>query len=398
LPLLEILKPEFLSVQCLILVPSRELALQIEKVWKQINSDYKINVSYGGHAMETELKNFSNPPAILVGTPGRIADHLERRSFRTDKIQTLILDEFDKTLQLGFKEEMSFITNHLNHVSKRILVSATHGVEIPKYTKIKNPTTLDFISNQVLKSKLNLHWIHSTDKDKINTLFQLLSSFKSESGIVFCNHREAADRISEALNTKGLYAICYHGGMEQVDRERALVQFRNKSIQFLITTDLASRGLDIPEINHIVHYHLPTKQEEFTHRNGRTARMTASGSAYIIVNDFDKEVSYLQNKKQFTDIKVSAEAPKPPFFQTVYVSGGKKDKLNKVDIVGFFMQKGLLSKEDLGLIEVKDFVSYVAVKYSKVFDLIKNTENQKMKGKKYKIELARMKPKQPRNC
>ena len=389
LPIFEILQPEILSVQCLILVPSRELALQIEQVWKKMTTQYKVNVCYGGHAIETEIKNLSNPPAVLIGTPGRVADHIDRQNFRIDKITTLVLDEFDKSLQLGFHEQMSFIIGKLSKLNKRILVSATSDIEIPKYTRVVNPTVLDFIETEKKDEKLSLKLINSSEKDKINTLFGLICTLKSEAAIVFCNHRDAAERICDALVSKGIFAAFYHGGLEQVERERALILFRNGSISYLITTDLAARGLDIPEMKHVIHYHLPSKNDEFTHRNGRTARMQTSGTAYIIVHESEKKMDYIDYDMLPYKIEKSNSVPKPPVFQTLYISGGKKNKLNKIDIVGFFSQKGALEKGDLGLIEVKDFVSFVAVKYNKVNDLLFKIKDEKMKGKKYKIEIAR---------
>ncbi|MCW2120114.1 DEAD/DEAH box helicase [Flavobacterium sp. 7A] len=391
LPILELLQPEFLSVQCLILVPSRELGLQIEQVWKKMGTDYKVNVCYGGHSIETEIKNLSNPPAVLVGTPGRIADHIERGTFRLDKVQTLILDEFDKSLQLGFHEQMSFIIGKLPKLNKRVLVSATSDIEIPKYTRVVNPTILDFIPEEEegIESNLEMRMVVSKERDKINTLFNLICSLKSESAIVFCNHRDAAERISDTLNEKGIYATYYHGGMDQDERERSLIQFRNGSMSYLITTDLAARGLDIPEMNHVIHYHLPSKADEFTHRNGRTARMHASGTAYIVANDSEKKMDYIDYTMPVLEVSVATSIPKPPLYQTIYISGGKKTKLNKIDIVGFFSQKGKLEKGDLGLIEVKDFISFAAVKFGKVTELLRLIRDEKMKGKKFKIEVAR---------
>jgi superfamily II DNA/RNA helicase len=191
------------------------------------------------------------------------------------------------------------------------------------------------------------------------------------------------------LCEKGIYATYYHGGMDQEERERALIQFRNGSVSYLITTDLAARGLDIPEMKHVVHYHLPAKEEEFTHRNGRTARMLSTGTAYIIFNESEKKLDYIDYEMPVLNIENAINLPKPPEFQTVYISGGKKNKLNKIDIVGFFSQKGKLEKGDLGLIEVKDFISFAAIKFNKVSDLLKNIRDEKMKGKKFKIEVAR---------
>ncbi len=389
LPIFEMLQPEILSVQCLIIVPSRELGLQIEQVWKKMGTDYKVNVCYGGHSIDTEIKNLSNPPAVLIGTPGRIADHIDRQTFRTDKIQTLILDEFDKSLQLGFHEPMSFIIGKLSKLNKRVLVSATSDIEIPKYTRVINPVVLDFIPAEEEKSNLSMKMVVSKEKDKIGSLFQLICSLKSESALIFCNHRDAAERISDSLTEKGIYSTYYHGGMDQDERERALIQFRNGSVSYLVTTDLAARGLDIPEMKHVIHYHLPSKEDEFTHRNGRTARMLASGTAYIIVNDAEKKMDYIDYGMETLQLPENPSLPKPPQFQTVYISGGKKNKLNKIDIVGFFSQKGKLEKGDLGLIEVKDFISFAAVKFNKVNDLLRNIRDEKMKGKKFKIEVAR---------
>ena len=388
-PIFEMLLPEIQSVQCLIIVPSRELGLQIEQVWKKMGTNYKVNICYGGHSIDTEIKNLSSPPAVLIGTPGRIADHIERGTFRLDKIQTLILDEFDKSLQLGFHEEMSFIIGKLSNLNKRILVSATADIEIPRYTRVVNPMVLDFIKPEDSDSNLSVKLVQSTEKDKVNTLFQLICGLKSEAALVFCNHRDAAERISETLNKKGIYATYYHGGMDQEERERALIQFRNGSMNYLITTDLAARGLDIPEMKHVIHYHLPLKEDEFTHRNGRTARMLASGTAYVLFHESDKQMDFIDYKMPVLDVKQNKNLPQPPKFQTVYISGGKKTKLNKFDIVGFFSQKGKLEKEDLGLIEVKDFVSFAAVKFNKVKDLLHNIKDEKMKGKKFKIEVAR---------
>jgi len=389
LPIFEILQPEILSVQCLIIVPSRELGLQIEQVWKKMGTGYKANVCYGGHSIDTEIKNLSNPPAVLIGTPGRLADHIERETFRTDKIQTLVLDEFDKSLQLGFHEEMSYIIARLPKLNKRVLVSATSDIEIPKYTRVVNPEILDFIPKNEEKTNLSMKMVVSKEKDKINTLFNLICSLKSQSAIIFCNHRDAAERISDTLNDKGIYATYYHGGMDQDERERALIQFRNGSVSYLITTDLAARGLDIPEMKHVIHYHLPSKEDEFTHRNGRTARMLASGTAYILAHESEKKLDYIDYGMPILNVENSNSLPKPPEFQTIYISGGKKNKLNIIDIVGFFSQKGKLEKGDLGLIEVKDFISFAAVKFNKVKDLLNNIRDEKMKGKKFKIEVAR---------
>lgn len=388
LPVLQLLDENISNVQCLIVVPSRELALQTEQVWKKLGTKFKVNVCYGGHSIDTELKNLSNPPALLIGTPGRLTDHLERKSFDTNFIKTLVLDEFDKSLQLGFQDEMSTIISQLPALHKRVLLSATSDVEIPDFVEMGTPVTLDFLEeekNEALAIKL----VESPDKDKIDSLFHLICSLNSEPALIFCNHREATERVTDLLSKKGIETGYYHGGMDQDDRERVLVRFRNGSLNYLVTTDLAARGLDIPEMNHVIHYHLPGTETEFVHRNGRTARMHASGTAYIIQFKDEKTPDYIPD--DLNVLKVYTENPLPdhPEYLTIYVSGGKKNKLNKGDIVGFFLQKGKLDKSEIELIEVKDFISFVAVKATVVKKLLTNIKDEKMKGKKYKIEVAR---------
>lgn len=405
LPLLQLLQPgqgrlesrtsDVSAVQCLILTPSRELALQIEQVWKKMATGYKVNVCYGGHPVETEIKNLSNPPAVLIGTPGRIADHITRRSFALDGIHTLVLDEFDKSLQLGFHDEMAFIIGGLINLRKRVLVSATSGISIPDFVGLKSPTRLTFVPEETEQANLTLNIVYAKTADKTEALFDLLCSLNSEAALIFCNLRETAERTHDELADRGILTRVYHGGLEQDDRERALIQFRNGSVRYLITTDLAARGLDIPEMKHVIHLQLPQKEQEFVHRNGRTARMQrtgepASGTAYVLLHRDEPRPPYLPDALPERRLPTSRlPLPEPPAFQTIYVSGGRKNKLNKVDIVGFFGQKGGLDKGDLGLIEVKDFISFAAVKTAKVPGLLAKISNEKMKGKKYKIEVAR---------
>jgi len=389
LPLPGMLKPEINAVQCLILAPSRELALQIEQVWKKMSTGFKVNACYGGHDMSTEINNLSNPPAVLIGTPGRIADHMTRRTFSLNSLQILILDEFDKSLALGFHEQMSFIIGNLRKLRKRVLVSATSGIQIPEFAGIKEPVVLDFIPKEETETALLTQLVVSEEKDKINALFHLICNLNSENALIFCNHRDAVERTSQLLNEKGIFSSFYHGGMEQDDRERALIKFRNGTVRYLITTDLAARGLDIPEMKYVIHYHLPAHEHEFIHRNGRTARMKASGTAYVLLHHEEKVPHYLPEDLEEFKVNKNRPVPKHPEFQTIYVSGGRKDKVSKGDIVGLFSQKGKLEKEDIGLIEVQDFISFVAVREAKVAALLAGIKNEKMKGKKFKIEVAR---------
>lgn len=375
------------GVQFLILTPSRELALQIEQVWKKMNTGYKVSCCYGGHDMQTEIQNLAEAPVLLIGTPGRVADHIRRETFSTASITTLVLDEFDKSLALGFEEDMSFILQSLPPVRKKILVSATGSVDVPAFVCVDDRlVVLDYTGKDELQIPLRI--VHSPEKDKADTLFRLLCYLGETSAIIFCNHRDAVERTSALLQEKGIDNAAFHGGMEQMQREQTLIRFRNGSVRFLVATDLAARGLDIPEVEHIIHYHLPGTAAEFTHRNGRTARMGASGTAYILLH---KEETVPAFAAQATSLALPAKLsiPKPSPWTTVYINGGKKDKLNKVDIVGFLTQRGKLKKEEIGLITVKDYNSFVAVKKSKLKPMLAEVKDQKIKGTKYRIVEAR---------
>ncbi|MEO6190119.1 MAG: DEAD/DEAH box helicase [Saprospiraceae bacterium] len=388
-PLLTLLKPGSNRIQCLILTPTRELALQIESVWKKIGSGFKVNTCYGGHSMQVEIQNFSSPPALLIGTPGRIEDHLKRNSFVTDELEFLVLDEFDKALQLGFQDQMASIILKLNNLKKKILVSATPSPNIPKFVQFINPNTLDFISDENSKLDLKLLWVRCNTSNRIHKLIELVSNLKDECALIFCNLRETTEVLYNEFLSNDISATFYHGGLEQEARELALIRFRNGSVNFLISTDLAARGLDIPEMKHVIHFELPLKLDEFIHRNGRTARMNTSGTVFLFAKERNELPDYIDEEVEEFRSDKSLAIPSVPLYTTIYISGGKKSKINKVDIVGFFTQKGKLLKDDIGLIFVKEYYSFAAVKTNKVSKLLKNIELEKMKGKKYRIHIAK---------
>lgn len=390
LPISQLLKQDEKKVQCLILTPSRELAIQIEQVWKKMATGFKVSCCYGGHDMQTEIQNLAEPPALLIGTPGRIADHIKRATFVRDAVTTLVLDEFDKSLALGFEEDMSYIFGSLKNLDKKIFVSATASVAIPEFAGAADDlTVLDHINESTATDALTLKLVISEEKDKANKLADLLSYISSEPALIFCNHRDAVERTTTLLKEKGIECSAFHGGMEQMQREQTLIQFRNGSVRFLIATDLAARGLDIPEMKHVIHYHLPSTEAEFTHRNGRTARMEATGTAYLLIHSEEQLPYYIRQKPEALIIPAGLKLPKLAEWVTIYINGGKKDKLNKVDIVGFLSQKGGLEKDEIGLIIVKDRNAFVAVKKHKVKTLLPLVQNEKIKGTKYKIVVAR---------
>ena len=391
LPVVSMLDPANKSTQAIIIVPSRELALQIEKVFKTFGTYFKVTCCYGGHKREIEENNLLQPPAVLIGTPGRLADHIRRDNIRTDTITTLVLDEFDKSLEAGFEDEMSFIVRSLPAVKKRFLTSATEAVEIPAFVNLTNEVRLDFLSqtSETTPERLAIKTVRSPEKDKLQTLLKLICYLGNRSTVVFCNHRESVERTSNWLKEQTITNVFYHGAMEQQERDSALFKFRSGTSNILITTDLAARGLDIPNIRYIVHYHLPHTEDIFTHRNGRTARMDASGTAILVLSDDEQKPGYIGNDATEIELPGNLVLPEKPKWSTLFIAAGKKDKVNKVDIVGFFGNKANLKKEDIGLIDVKDFSSFVAVKKNKVGEALRMVKDQRIKNKKVRIDIAK---------
>lgn len=391
LPILERIDHDSKVTQAMIIVPSRELALQIEDVFRSMRTGLKITCCYGGHLRETEENNLVQPPAIIVGTPGRLADHIRRGNITVNAINTLVLDEFDKTLELGFHEEVSFIIGTLTNVSRRMLTSATEAVEIPDFVGLKDAERLNLLTDDDSRTndKLEIKKLNADGRDKIDTLFRLICMVGGKPAIVFCNHREAVERTSQLLHSKGIVNEYYHGAMEQQERDSAICKFRNGTANVLITTDLAARGLDIPHVRNIIHYHLPHTEDSFIHRNGRTARMDATGTAIIILGPDEHLPAYVDENIEEITLPEDTVLPDKPKWTTLFISGGKKDKINKIDIVGFLSHKGELKKEDIGLIDVKDFFSFAAIRKSKANVTLALIRDQRIKNKKLRIEIAR---------
>lgn len=391
LPLVMGLDPNEKGVQVVVLVPSRELALQTEQVFKSMNTPFKAISCYGGRpAMEEHRTMIGVEPSVIIGTPGRMNDHLTKQNFDARTVKILVIDEFDKCLEFGFQEEMEEVISHFPALQRRVLLSATDAEEIPQFTGLNQMIKLDFLpdADSQEESRLTLRKVVSPTKDKIDTLYTLLCTLGSSSSIVFCNHRDAVDRVSKLLTEKKLYNERFHGGMEQPDRERALYKFRNGSCHVLISTDLAARGLDIPEVGHIIHYHLPVNEEAFTHRNGRTARWDACGSSYLVLHDEERVPDYIPEDIETVILPENAPRPPKPLWVTLYIGKGKKEKLSRMDISGFLYKRGNLTREDVGPIDVKEHYSFVAIRQTKMKQLLNLIQGEKIKGMKTVIEEA----------
>jgi ATP-dependent RNA helicase DeaD len=322
-----------------------------------------------------------------VGTPGRIADHYTRHTIDSMQVETIIFDEFDKSLEMGFHEQMQFILERLPNMNKYIFVSATQGISLPGFLKIDEVNILDFINDGQRNEGLTLKYVRTNNK--IRSLNLLLGQITQTPTLIFCNQRDEVEEVANLLTKNGINCGVFHGKIEQVDREKALIRFRNGSVRYLVSTDLAARGLDIPEVENVIHYSMPFHEQEFIHRNGRTARMNATGEAYFFLEENAKQPQYISQLPEELVLEQKQHAVTKESWTTLYFSGGKKDKINKIDIVGFCLQKGGIEKDALGKIEVQDFASYVAIATDQVQVFLKNIKDQKIKGKKLKIEVAR---------
>ncbi|HCP40465.1 MAG TPA: helicase [Cryomorphaceae bacterium] len=388
LPLIERLNHKVDGIQAIILVPSRELAMQIEQVARQLGSGFKINAVYGGRSGQIDKANLKTKPALLVGTPGRIADRFRRDNMDLSCVKTLVLDEFDKSLEVGFERDMSEILRSLKAINQCVLTSATDAVVIPEFLGIDNPISIDYLNQH--RPQLTVNTIAVGAGQRLGALEALLKRLEGQPGIIFCNFKESLFDASDFLFDQKIEHECYYGGLDQIDRERALVKFRNGTCQLLLATDLASRGLDIPEIKFIIHLELPYHSNEFTHRNGRTARMNAKGGAYVLHKKSKPLPEYI---KAVDPLKV--EIAELPFEQldvqkwtTLHISGGRRDKISKGDIAGLFFKKGGLSKEQLGIIELQQSYSYLSVSTSIAQKVVERTNNQRLKKKKVRVTMV----------
>ena len=377
------------GIQALIVAPSRELAIQIESVFKKMGSLYKSACFYGGHEYRVELNSLRELPQVLIGTPGRLVDHLNKGNIDLASIETLICDEFDKSLEFGFEPDIKCLVNELDALDYVCLTSATQAIDVPRFIPFHDYTKIDYL-HTFKESKFTYHIVRSVETDKAEALVQLICELNNESTLVFCNHRDAVSRLGELLGDSGVYYAEFHGGLKQDEREKSLFKLKNGSVNTLLCTDLASRGLDISGIKNIIHYQIPTTEDSYIHRNGRTARVDESGVVYFVLSEKEFLPDYV-NASKFSVKKLSDDyfIPSKPQWETIFINVGKKDKINKIDIVGTFYKKGGLEKNELGLIEVKDYHSFVAVDRKKINSVLSNLKGFPIKKKKVFMSVAK---------
>ena len=381
LPVAELVDGTSDDLQVVVVVPGRELALQSQTVMTNMGSGLRSMACYGGRPTMDEHRQLRQVcPQVVFGTPGRLNDHFDKGNLDTNKVKILVIDEFDKCLEMGFRNEMEQLMAKFPNLKKRILLSATNAEEIPHFVNAKTKETLDYLVEEPCE-RINIYKVESKEKDKLGTLRQLLLSFKDESTIVFLNYRDSVERTAAFLTENGFSVSAFHGGLDQKEREATLYRFSNGSACVLVSTDLGSRGLDIPNIANIVHYHIPETQENYTHRIGRTARWDKEGRAFFILSQGEYIPEYVEGEIEDYVPEVAPDAkPSKPRMATLYLGKGKKDKISKGDIVGFLCKKAELDKDDIGRIDVKDYYCYVAVNRLKMMKVLQKTKGEKIKG------------------
>ncbi|MBO4826366.1 MAG: DEAD/DEAH box helicase [Prevotella sp.] len=391
LPLAELIDAKSDALQAVVVVPGRELALQSATVLKDMGSGLRTMSLYGGRPTMDEHRQLREvKPQIVFATPGRLNDHLDKGNLDGWGVRFLVIDEFDKCLQMGFLGEMSALAGKLPRVERRILLSATNAAEIPRFLNMGRTERVEFLDEEEqVSTRVHIYYVRSEQKDKLEALQRLLLTLGQQSSIVFLNYRDSVERTDGFLRECGFYTSAFHGGMEQKQREDALYKFSNGSANVMVSTDLASRGLDIPDIENIIHYHLPESEEGYIHRVGRTARWDKGGRAFFILGPDEEIPSYVDAEVEAFQPNPDDDKPAEPRMATVYIGKGKKDKISKGDIVGFLCKKGGLLSSEIGRIDVKDRYAYAAVSRDKLRQVLKNTQGEKIKGIKTLCEVVK---------
>lgn len=391
LPMIQLLDAGYDQLQMVVIVPGRELALQSATVLRDMGNPLRAMCVYGGRpAMDEHRMMKKVRPQVLFATPGRLNDHIAKSNIDTTDVKYLVIDEFDKCLAMGFHDEMRKAMQFLPDVRRRVLLSATDADSIPHFVNMQKVRRVDFLNDDNRTEKrISVYSVRSPQKDKLETLSRLLRQLGEQSSIVFLNYRDSVERTEEYLRSQGFATSLFHGGLDQKRREDALYKFSNGSARVFVATDLASRGLDIPDVDNIIHYHLPLHQDEYVHRVGRTARWTKLGSVFFILGPEEEMPDYVDQRVEDYDIADQLPPPPPPKMATIYIGKGKKDKISKGDIAGFLCKKGGLEKQEVGRIDVAERYAYAAVAFNKLQQVLNLTRGEKIKGIKTVIEPVR---------
>lgn len=394
LPLAQLIDAKSDELQAVVIVPGRELAIQSAEVLASLKVGVRGYACHGGRSAMDEHRELRKlMPHVVFATPGRLNDHLDKANIDPSGVRWTVIDEFDKCLQMGFADEMNHAMEHMPKTARRIFLSATNMADDGRANGELSPVgfhIVDFLENSDdYKDRVKINIVNSPDKDKLRTLANLLACLGDESTIVFLNYRDSVERTADFLRSEGFSFTAYHGGLDQSQREEAIYRFANGSANILISTNLGSRGLDIPNVRNIVHYHLPETEEDYTHRVGRTARWDKTGETYFILSEGETIPDYVDATTCDFEFPENLPAPAKSRMTTLYIGKGKKDKVSKGDILGFLCKTGGLKGAEIGRIDVYDYYAYAAVDNRKLNFVLKNVQGCKIKGKRTKVEEMR---------
>jgi superfamily II DNA/RNA helicase len=392
LPLSQLIDASSDALQAVVIVPGRELAIQSADVLASMKAGIRGYACHGGRPTMDEHREIRKlKPQIIFATPGRLNDHIDKGNIETNDVKFVVIDEFDKCLQMGFAEEMNKAVLSMPRSARRIFLSATDVSADELVNTALSPVgfdVVDYRDESHNEDRIKVNIVHSPDKDKLPILAALLRCFKGDSTIVFLNYRDSVERTAAYLTDEGFTVSAYHGGLDQRQREEAIYRFANGSANVLVSTNLGSRGLDIPDVKNIVHYHLPETEEDYTHRIGRTARWDKEGNTYFILSEGETLPEYVQADTIDFAIPEELSRPVAPRMVTLYIGKGKKDKISKGDVVGFLCKSGGLKGAEIGRIDVYDYYAYAAIERGKLRSVLHNVQGEKLKGQKTKVEPA----------
>ena len=375
--------------QTIIITPTRELADQIAVELRRVAAykpNLKILTLYGGVPLRAQAESLAKGAHILIGTPGRIQDHLAKETLTLESIKTFVLDEADRMLDMGFYDEIVKIGSNMPRGKQTVLFSATFPEKIEKLAKalLNQPITIKVDTEQEA-TKIN-ELVYKTD-DKLKTLTALIQSYKPESLLIFCNTKVQVISLTDTLAGRGHSVIDIHGDLDQRDRNESVIAFANSSKRIMVATDVASRGLDIKDIELVINYDLPFDTEVYTHRIGRTGRADATGTAISLFSPKDSEkCSYVLQKAkqaQMKDLRVDSKFKMVSKYDTLCLNGGKKTKLRAGDIIGTFCKEIGIENRLIGKINITDTKSYIALHHTAVDKVFKALKKVKIKKKKY---------------
>lgn len=399
LPILQGLRLQERAPQALVLCPTRELGAQIAREfrkWGRHLPGLQVRTIAGGESMRDQIGALRKGVHLVVGTPGRVLDHLRRGNLKLQTVKTLVLDEADRMLEMGFQADIEDIVSQTPAERQTVFFSATFPPSIEEMSRRHQRDAVRVTIEETEAVAPILHQkIEVPSEEKLDALRWALGKSEYESAIVFCNLKATVNEVHERLHLDGASVDCLHGDLEQYERDQVMALFRNQSVRILIATDVAARGIDVDDLDLVVNFELPQQEEIYVHRIGRTGRAGRKGLALSIVNPRESAAlaGYL-NSTEMESLSWQPASPRPgltrsPLMQTIRIAGGRKDKVRPGDILGALTgEAGGLSGADIGKIEIHDRFSYVAVRLALSSGAVRSLSNGKIKGRSFKVALV----------